>query len=87
MDTEFHLKLYSTEYCELCESALELVLTVSVPREVSLEVVDIANDESLMTKYGQYIPVLSIEHSMDMECQELRWPFEVHDIERALTIW
>ena len=84
MDTEFHLKLYSTEYCELCESALELVLTVSVPREVSLEVVDISHDESLMAKYGQYIPVLSIEHSMGY--QEFKWPFEVRDIQRALTI-
>ncbi len=84
MDKKFHLKLYSTEYCELCESALELVLTISVSREVSLEVVDISYDEYLIAKYGQYIPVLSIEYST--EYQELRWPFGACDIERALGV-
>ncbi|MAZ45837.1 MAG: thiol-disulfide isomerase [Gammaproteobacteria bacterium] len=41
-------------------------------------------DEYLIAKYGQYIPVLSIEYST--EYQELRWPFGACDIERALSV-
>jgi len=69
------ITLYSTEGCHLCEMALALTqqLHISLP----IEVVDIAFDDELFSRYGVTIPVLAYGES------ELNWPFELHQ----LQIW
>ncbi|GAB2660783.1 glutaredoxin family protein [Vibrio panuliri] len=69
------ITLYSTEGCHLCEMALALAtqLDISLP----IEVVDIAFDDELFSRYGVTIPVLSYGES------ELNWPFELEQ----LQIW
>ena len=69
--------LYSTLGCHLCEQA-ELMLNNLMTTVLSsygnwqIEVVDIANDESLMNDYGIRIPVLVDSCTK----AELSWPFD-----------
>lgn len=71
------LSLYSTSHCHLCE--LAYVLAIKVPN-ISVNVIDIAEDELLLAKYGVRIPVLQRQ---DTE-MELNWPFTEADIHQLL---
>ncbi|WP_320823358.1 glutaredoxin family protein [Reinekea sp.] len=58
--------------CELAEAAVQQVLDAAPYAEViRLEKVDIAFDEQLLARYGETIPVIKLEHSLDA----LYWPF------------
>jgi len=78
------LTLYSTEYCELCEHALDLILRVDVSPEVisTLNIVDIVDDPLLMEEFGEHIPVLLISNTDSTDL--LFWPFGEDEIKRKL---
>jgi hypothetical protein len=71
--------LYSTDHCALCERALELLLSMPESRGWSLEVVDVADSETLVGRYGMRLPVLAIG------AVELDWPFDRSAVARALV--
>lgn len=74
--TRFYL--YSTLGCHLCEEAAALVAPALAPDQV-LEVVEIADSEALLARYGTRIPVLQSADSG----AEIGWPFDL-DAVRAL---
>lgn len=69
------ITIYSTEGCHLCEMAYDLLKQVQLVQKVN--VVDIAFDDQLFSRYGVTIPVLSYQNS------ELNWPFDINE----LTQW
>lgn len=69
--------LYTTLGCHLCDQARELLLTVD-PSVVILAV-DIAEDDDLIARYGERIPVLA------RDGRELAWPFGLLDVQGFLT--
>ncbi|MCG6233232.1 MULTISPECIES: glutaredoxin family protein [Vibrio] len=69
------ITLYSTEGCHLCEMAYDLLKQVQLTQQVNI--VDIAFDDVLFSRYGVTIPVLSYQNS------ELNWPFDINE----LTQW
>jgi hypothetical protein len=69
------LYLYSTSHCHLCELAYSL--TMKIP-DISVNVIDVAEDEFLLVEYGIRIPVLKRQDTK----MELNWPFseaEIHE--------
>ena len=66
------VKLFSTEFCHLCEKAEEIVLNTGI-EPVIIEIVD---DDNLYSAYGMRIPVLK---RMDNGA-ELDWPFDVASV-------
>ena len=54
------MRLYSKPGCHLCEEALALVNKLRPRRPFALEVVDITTDPELLGRYGERIPVLSV---------------------------
>lgn len=77
--TEF--TLYGTSACHLCELAESQLerLAAEGYRFVS-DKVDIADDDSLMARYGVLIPVLR----RNSDGVELNWPFQSGDIAALL---
>jgi hypothetical protein len=73
------LRLYSTSHCHLCDLAHALLLNFS--DKVTLEIVDIADDETLLDKYSLRIPVLQRQ---DTEA-ELNWPFTTTQIKKFVS--
>lgn len=71
-----HLILYSTSGCHLCEQAE--VLLEQLERELPLawRIVDVANDEQLVTRYGIRIPVVRRQ----ADESELGWPFDLDQL-------
>ncbi len=69
------LILYSTEGCHLCEMAFALVDQVGLAEQT--DIIDIAFDDVLFSRYGVTIPVLKYQDS------ELSWPFD----SEQLTNW
>ncbi len=63
------LKLYTTSNCHLCEQA-ELLITKRVKID-DITLIEIADDATLLEKYGTRIPVLQ---RID-DLSELDWPF------------
>lgn len=69
------LALYATSGCHLCEWAADLIRgAVAAP----LRVVEIADDEDLLERYGLRIPVLRRMDTGD----ELDWPFDAAAVRR-----
>lgn len=75
------ITLYSTQGCHLCEQAYRLLTEAGVQEQV--QVVDIAFDDALFSRYGVTIPVVSIpvssienQHSIS----ELGWPFDTAEL-------
>ena len=66
------LTLYSTEGCHLCEMAFEFTEQLNISHQV--EVIDIAFDDVLFSRYGVTIPVLKFQES------ELNWPFGLKEL-------
>ena len=62
--------LYLTSACELCDTALAYLLESQILAGHVLETLDISEDDRLMERYAELIPVLRIEDS------EFVWPFE-----------
>ena len=46
------LTLYSTDGCHLCESAERMLRSMPELRRVTLDVVDIVDDATLLARYG-----------------------------------
>lgn len=53
------ITLYSTEGCHLCEQAYSLLVEAGVQEHV--QVIDIAFDDVLFSRYGVTIPVVSTQ--------------------------
>ena len=67
--TPLPLILYSTDFCTLCDQALDLLLTLPQISGSGLTVIDVAGDVELEARYGEHLPVLAIG------TVELKWPF------------
>lgn len=76
------LVLYGTEGCHLCDEArdiLDMVLATNY-RDVDYPYMDIVENDDLLERYGQSIPVIqSIESG-----NELFWPFDIGDVDSFL---
>ncbi|MCG8437088.1 MAG: glutaredoxin family protein [Pseudomonadales bacterium] len=68
--------LYTTVGCHLCDQARELLLMVNPSQEITA--VDVAEDDALIARYGERIPVLS------REGKELAWPFGLLEVQAFL---
>lgn len=63
---------FTTSACHLCEQAKEVIGLLPAEFSLSLEPLDIVEDEQLLDRYGTRIPVL-----YDPETTlELGWPFD-----------
>jgi len=68
------LTLYTTEGCHLCDQALGL-LEPWLVKGYGVAKVDIAEDELLMARYGERIPVIA------SPCGgEIGWPFTAQEL-------
>lgn len=67
------ITLYSTEGCHLCEMAFALTQQLHISDQV--EIIDIAFDDELFSRYGVTIPVLSYQGN------ELNWPFDLEQLQ------
>ena len=52
------LLFYTTPQCHLCELAEALLVSTPMPEPIPVDVVDIAQSEALVERYGTRIPVL-----------------------------
>lgn len=68
-------QLYETAGCHLCELA-QAVLMPFVSEGLQVELIDIAEHEALVERYGVRIPVLRRED----DGRELGWPFTPADV-------
>lgn len=72
------LYLYTTEHCELCDRALQLLLDEPGLAGIRLVTVDVAADDRLLERYGEAIPVLEWREAT------LSWPFDAGDLSAFL---
>jgi hypothetical protein len=79
MLTLISLKLYTTSNCHLCEQALEIIRQLNQLQ--SLELVEITDDDLLLTKYATRIPVLQRTDNL----LELDWPFQLSDVDLFIS--
>ncbi len=82
-DEPADLLLFTTLGCHLCEEAERMLATVASSQSFTLTVdaIDIADDEALVEKYGILIPVL--KRARDGE--ELGWPFDEELLARFIN--
>lgn len=71
------LVLYTTDYCQLCEEAEDLIYRELSGYQYVLKKIDVSDTDELMAHYGLRIPVLSAVHN---ESVELDWPFDAHQL-------
>lgn len=69
------LILYGTEHCQLCEQALDLLLSMPELAGRTVRVVDIAEDDDRFAELAEAIPVLDIQSASGAR-QRLSWPFD-----------
>lgn len=79
MLTLFPLKLYTTSSCHLCDDAYKILSSLKLNDQLIL--IDVADDDALLSSYGMRIPVL---HRTD-NTNELNWPFTEREVIRFLT--
>ncbi|WP_200892090.1 glutaredoxin family protein [Methyloterricola oryzae] len=72
------LVLFSTEGCHLCEEALALLIPLC--GDDPPQIIEIAEDDSLLERYGSRIPVLRERESG----RELDWPFGADELQAFL---
>jgi hypothetical protein len=63
--------LYGTSACHLCEKAFEIIQPTALAHDLTINHIDIADDDSLMEEFGLYIPVVTAPNGA-----LLRWPFD-----------
>lgn len=68
------LLLYTTSYCHLCDLAVGYLDELALSN--CLELVEIAENDTLIQLYGTRIPVLQRKDN----ASELAWPFTKADI-------
>lgn len=73
-------RLFRRAECGLCDEALALLRPQIRSGRLVLEEVDIESDPALLRRYFLSIPVLAIEDG-----PTLSWPFDRHDLRRALA--
>ena len=78
--------LYGTSACHLCEVAEALLaqLLAELAEDVrpSIELIDIADSDALIERYGTRIPVLRRER----DGVELVWPFDAVQARQLLVV-
>lgn len=74
------LILYTTLGCHLCEQAREIIKHSKYIKNIELELIEIADSDELMKRYGIRIPVVRL----DGEEEEIGWPFDVESFNRWL---
>ena len=72
------LELLTTEHCQLCDDAFDVLLASPGLRGAQLKTTDIALDDALVAQYGERLPVLRLGAS------ELDWPFDVEAVHNFL---
>ncbi len=77
------IQLMTTTACHLCEQAKEMLdhlfnADLQLKNTMIVEMVEIANDDALIEKYGIRIPVLLCRE------KELAWPFELPELHQWL---
>lgn len=77
------LELLGTRGCHLCDDAERLLVTVAAARAVHWRYLDIAEDDALITRYGERIPVLRAVSRDGVE-REASWPFSLLDVLRLV---
>lgn len=71
------LLLYGTSACHLCELAEQLLANLLASgHDWQIELIDISDDDDLLTRYGELIPVLG----RTSDGIELHWPFGEADV-------
>lgn len=69
--------MYGTEFCHLCDAASAILDAA----DVIARKIDVAENEILMTKYGNRIPVLTRADNG----AELGWPFDLAAVRRFVA--
>ena len=82
MRGEVSFILYATDYCDLCEQALDLLLSMPELAGAQLSVVDVALDDALAARYGARLPVLLV--SLGEASRELDWPFDASAVTASM---
>ena len=81
------LVFYTTSHCHLCEQAEQIFDDLGFKKlisnkDISLEIVDIAGDDSLEELYGVRIPVLKrLDNDVD-----IGWPFTHFTLQNFLNL-
>lgn len=70
------LVFYTTDHCQLCDEAEQLLMQVPLEKPMPVDAIDIAQDAGLVDKYGERIPVLRRTDTG----AELQWPFGTQDV-------
>ena len=73
------LILYSTANCTLCDEALDLLFQIPGLAGLQLDVIDVVNNDALLERYGERIPVLRIAE------RELAAPFTAAEVATFLA--
>jgi len=74
-----NVQLFTTLGCHLCEEAYaQLLSLIDGGMDLSIELVEIADSEELMDRYGITIPVIQ------MEGREIGWPFSADALQTFL---
>lgn len=73
------MRLYGTTGCHLCEHA-EALLLPWVAQGWQVELVDIAEDDDLLERWGTAIPVLQAARQGSTLC----WPFDASALQQFL---
>lgn len=76
------LYLYTTLGCHLCEQAQALVQPLIAVQGITLELVEISEQEALVERYGIRIPVLRLANREE----ELGWPFDAEAARGYLSL-
>jgi glutaredoxin len=74
--------LYSTSGCHLCEKAETYLAEVLSQKNFHLDIVDIAESDDLIERYGIRIPVIVIMGAPE----ELGWPFDVLKLRDFISV-
>jgi len=87
------LMLLSTDHCELCDEALSMLFSMPELAGMELRVVDVAEEDDLLERYGEQVPVLQVYKAEDdgpLADQppelmlSLGWPFSADSVGHAL---
>ena len=78
-----YLLLLSTDHCALCEEALSMLFSMPELAGMELRVVDVANDDVLLERFGEQVPVLQFWLGEQAELV-LPWPFTADAVSRGI---
>ena len=73
--------LYGTSACHLCEEVEALIKPIQQIFGFNFYIVDIADDDVLLSLYGTSIPIF---HCTETK-QEITWPFNEHQVIALVT--